>query len=438
MSNKRIYELETRNYQQALSENVLMMVDGESLNNAVNLPISSFAENSLVHSGFNTLNGSARYIVSEINDLKSKIPSIKTGFNNNVNVEFNDDTKTYTFYVSSYNLESQSPDVLSINKSVQGSNINFQLSANTYTKPYIDEAIENVKKDYDVVGGNAINVTREGNTNKFNVSFDGITAAKSEEDLGSVSNNSVIINESNIALNHSISQGYSNKSEDYSFAQGVNNIASAFALSQGQDNTGYNISFSQGLGNYSELNSFAQGENNTAIDTSLAQGINNYAYSGSMSLGGYASSYDGSISYGDAEDASNKTIAKTNSISLGHNAYAEDNSYNFFGDSATNHSFCVGHHGLVSNHTTALGTYNEPKYVSGDNPYTFALGDGTQENPHTYFRVDGNGVFYSRAIGHEIDLTKVGEKQTILCENFDEYNRIKDLTENAGKVFIVG
>jgi len=441
VANKRINELEERDYQQAVSNNDYFMVDGESLDEAKKILVSNFASLELVNSGFNTLNASARKIVSDINDFKSKIPTIETGTNNNIRVDLDEDSQVYTFYGSAYDVVSQD-DKLKVETATKGYNKTFKISADTYTKPYIDAQLEDLVGVYDINGGNNISVDKESigdfETNKFVVSLDGITASLNGNYYENVSGSSVVINEDNTAYDRSLSQGINNYAKDYSFAQGTDNSSNFIALSQGQNNSAGNVALAQGSYNLALNNSLSQGIGNSAIDISLAQGRYNYAESGSMALGGYASAYSGSIVYGNPENSLYNTIAKINSISLGQMAYAENNSYNFYGDSAINYSFCVGKHGLVANHTTALGTYNEPKFVSGDNPYTFALGDGTKDNPHTYFRVDGNGVFYSKGIGHEIDLTKNVESDTIICSTMEEYEIERRKTENAHKVFIVG
>lgn len=441
--NKRIYELDSRTYKDASKNNDYLMVDGELLDEAKKILVSSFAGIEFVNSSFDKLNDSAKKIVEDIEDFKSQIPTITSGFNNNIRVDFDDNTKTYTFYGSSYDVTSQD-DTLIVETSANTDTYTttFKLSADTYTKGYINSEIDKLTGAYNIVGLNNIFVEREKNdlleTNKFVVSLDGITASKDGNEYDNVSGNSVVINESNTAFDISLSQGISNYSNTLSFSQGDNNSSTNVALAQGSYNTALNVSFAQGVNNYSENNSFAQGENNTSKDISLAQGTHNYAESGSMALGGYASAINGSIAYGNDINSDSETFAYNHSMSFGYHAYSENYSYNFYGDSAKNHSFSVGHHGLVDNYTTALGKYNEPRFVSGDNPYTFALGDGTKDNPHTFFRVDTSGVFYSTAVGHEIDLTKMGESETIKCDTLSEYEILRKKPENLHKVFIVG
>lgn len=441
MANLRIYELSQReNYGNASGDYTI--VDGESLDEALKLSISSLASNENVKNDIDNINRSASYIVGELEYIRNNIPSIQEGFNNNIMVE--KIGNIYQFSASSYNVNSNSDEVLSIEKYENGSEVNFALSSDTYTKGHIDDLIEGVRKEYNIVGENNILVNRytdvDGNyKNEFHINLDGITASVNDDDsYTNVSGNSVVINYSNTAMNYSFSQGTENKSYDVSFSQGGNNIASSFSFSQGNDNQSYDASFSQGMRNYAENISLAQGKNVTAKNLSFAQGENNYAEYGSMALGGYSIAKSGSISFGNYIDKNHSAEAYENSISLGNNSYASGNSYNFYGDSAVDHSFCVGNHGLVKNHTTALGTYNEPRFVSGDNPYTFALGDGTKEEPHTYFRIDQKGVFYSTAVGHEVDLTKIHEKNTIICDTFEKYEELRKIEGNEHKVFIVG
>lgn len=445
MANKRINELEERDYQQAVSNNDYFMVDGESLDEAKKILVSNFASIELVNSGFNTLNASARKIVSDINDFKSKIPTIETGTNNNIRVDLDEDSQVYTFYGSAYDVISQD-EKLKVETATNGYTKTFKLSADTYTKSYIDEKISDLIGNYDVEGLNNIVVERGTfggeDSITYIISLDGITAAKADESIVDgdtvVENLSVSINDTNMAYNTSLTQGSYNSANGYSLSQGLRNISLSNSFAQGVDNSAGECSLSQGEENYAATYSLAQGSYNTANNHSLSQGKGNSADNYSMSIGAYVTALDYSVAFAGNDEYNNKTSAIDYSMAFGGNAFASVSSINFYGDSATNNSVSIGHNGLVSNHTTAMGNYNEPKYVSGDYPYTFALGDGTEDKPHTYFWVNQESVYYSKSEGEVVDLVKNVESKTILCDDLETYYNIKDKPENLHKVFIVG
>lgn len=440
MSNKRIYELTPRNsYNEAINDYTI--IDGENLEESLKFPISSFTYKNDLYEKVDILNESAREIVDKLNYVEDNIPSIVTGLNNNINVEFNNNNKTYSFSASSYNVISNNLEVLTITTYTnENGEVNFGLSSNTYTQKYIDEEIAKTRDLYNIEGENNIYVTRitdvngEG-TNKFIVSLDGITAVTDNDDYENVKDYGVIINDNNSAFNFAMSQGINNYASGNAFTQGNSNIASSYSLSQGSNNIAINLSLSQGSNNYAKDVSLAQGGECSAINVSFTQGLENYAENYSMSLGYESIAKDCSFVFGGMYGGAE---AYEHSISLGENAYASSYSYNFFGDKVYDYSMSVGHNGVVSSHTTALGNYNEPRFVSGDNPYTFALGDGTRNEPHTFFRVDRSGVYFSTGANHEINLAKLGEKNTIICNSFAEYETLKKIEGNEHKVFIIG
>lgn len=439
MSNKRIYEL--NGYEGDKFNDYSTIIDSENVKEAMKVPLSTFAMSADVGNKFDDLNNSARKIVSDINYVKSNITTIQTGTTNNIEVNYDTSKKEYSFATSSYDLKSVSNDVLDIKRSESNGNVTFTLSANTHNKAYIDDELSKLNNNYDVSGLNNIVVSREkdkynNDTNRFHIYLDGITAVdEHDDDKNDVNDYSVAINGGK-AFDYSFVQGYNNYASSCAFAQGKYNKSKEYSLAQGYGNNAINHSISQGVYNTAENFSFAQGQDTVGKDYSFALGFNTHGINSSFALGYWVSAIDNSVGFGFVSDK--HVVASNHSMLIGDGrCSASNHSINFYGDVVEDYSFNFGHNGLVKNQTTAFGNYNDPKLVSGDNPYTFALGDGTKEKPHTYFWVNRSGVYYSSGENHKIDLTKQNELNTIIC-GWSEYEAEKDLDENRGKTFIVG